>query len=80
MTASTPNLEKKDHKRYEEIGLLERHSYTILDIQTITNKNFEKVVIFKLRNPWGHHEWQGDYSDQSPCWTFKQKEKMDIIN
>jgi calpain-15 len=26
-----------------------------------------------LRNPWGSHEWKGDWSDQSDCWTEETK-------
>ena len=34
---------------------------------------FETVKILQLRNPWGHFEWTGDWSDNSDCWTEKAK-------
>jgi calpain-15 len=30
----------------------------------------------KLRNPWGHQEWNGDWSDLSDRWTPELKEKL----
>ena len=33
----------------------------------------EKVV--ELRNPWGHGEWSGDWSDNSKKWTKALKDK-----
>ena len=29
--------------------------------------------LVQLRNPWGHTEWQGDWSDASPLWTDQLK-------
>ena len=41
-------------------GLLMKHSYVILKVRRHDNKNF-----ICLRNPWGEHEWNGDWSDSS---------------
>lgn len=30
----------------------------------------------KIRNPWGHDEWKGDYSDESYLWTESLKEEL----
>ena len=27
----------------------------------------------QLRNPFGHFEWEGDWSDKSPCWDDNTK-------
>ena len=32
----------------------------------------------KLRNPWGDHEWNGDWSDKSPLWTDSIKKQLDF--
>ena len=30
----------------------------------------------QVRNPWGEHEWNGEYSDKSPMWTPALKEEV----
>ena len=37
---------------------------------TNTVKNIRLV---KIRNPWAHSEWNGDWSDNSPLWTPEYK-------
>jgi calpain-15 len=27
------------------------------------------INLFKIWNPWGSFEWEGDWSDKSPLWT-----------
>ena len=33
----------------------------------------------KLRNPWGSFEWNGDWGDQSDCWTPELKEQVNLV-
>jgi calpain-15 len=33
-----------------------------------------------LRNPWGHKEWQGDWSDNSAKWTPELREKLSVTD
>jgi hypothetical protein len=35
-----------------------------------------KLQLLKLRNPWGHQEWSGDWSDGSPLWTDALRTKL----
>jgi calpain-15 len=45
-------------------GLVPGHAYTV--IQAIDAKGNR---LLNIRNPWGHFEWDGDWSDNSPLWT-----------
>jgi calpain-15 len=40
--------------------------------------NGRPVSLFKLRNPWGRGEWQGDWSDQSSKWTPALRAEVDL--
>ena len=41
-------------------GLIPGHAYTLISAHEVNG-----VRLLKLRNPWGDHEWTGDWSDQS---------------
>lgn len=44
----------------ERKGMFEGHAYSILETREVKG---ERLV--KIRNPWGHSEWQGAWSDGS---------------
>jgi hypothetical protein len=48
-------------------GLILNHAYGINDIMEITDKEDPKrpLRIMRLRNPWGHTEWEGAWSENS---------------
>ena len=52
----------------EEMGLIKSHAYTIIQLVEVTTK-LGKQKLINLRNPWGHREWIGDWSDSSEKWT-----------
>ncbi|KAK8897518.1 hypothetical protein M9Y10_015474 [Tritrichomonas musculus] len=52
-------------------GLVCNHCYSILKVIEIN-----ELILICLRNPWGGHEWNGDYSDKSTLWTFDLKIKL----
>ncbi len=56
-------------------GLMNDHSYTVLD-----GKESKKlgVRLLEVRNPWGHGEWTGDWSDFSPLWTATAKQEFGV--
>ena len=44
-------------------GIIQMHAYTILDVQEV-----EGHKLLKIRNPHGHGEWTGAWSDASAEW------------
>ena len=36
----------------------------------------QTIKLLKIRNPWGHKEWNGDWSDKSKLWTDDLKKKL----
>ena len=60
-------------------GLVGSHAYTVLDNITITSKD-KKVDLVKIRNPHGHLEWNGDWSDDSPLWGPEEKAQVKLSN
>lgn len=57
-------------------GLLTDHVYSVLDLQEVVGTNGKAARILQLRNPWGHIEWNGDWSDESPLWTEENRRKF----
>lgn len=44
------------------------HAYTILDAAEVPDG--ENVIqLLQLRNPWGHGEWLGAWSDRDAAWS-----------
>ncbi|KAK8892272.1 hypothetical protein M9Y10_029497 [Tritrichomonas musculus] len=65
----TEKLEDITDEELTQKGLITVHSYLLLKTKQYDNKNF-----LCLRNPWGGHEWNGDWSDHSNLWTPELKE------
>ena len=65
-------------KDLEKVGLIQNHEYTILKIAQISLNQGKSEYLFKLRNPWGQKEWNGDWSDKSKLWTEILKNQLDF--
>ena len=72
MCANVPSVPGIDLEKV--YGLIEDHAYTVTG--TI-NADGNKLV--KIRNPWGHGEWNGKWCDSDPNWTPALKKKFDIV-
>ena len=73
--SSIIQLKGKKAVNYKNIGLTTNHCYTILRLVDV---NVEKQThrLLLLRNPYGHMEWTGNYSDGSKIWTKSLKEAV----
>lgn len=58
-------------KDVTEKGLCLTHIYVVTKVRAYKGMEF-----LCLRNPWGSHEWLGDYSDTSPLWTPELKKML----
>ena len=53
---------------YEKVGLIGGHAYSLIGAYEGNG-----LQLVNVRNPWGSHEWTGDWSDHSPLWTEELK-------
>jgi len=60
-------------------GLVSDHAYVILNTHEVEVSGKGVVRLMRLRNPWGHQEWSGEWSDQSPVWTEELRKKLSHI-
>ena len=59
------------------MGIISGHAYSLIDLYELEYKG-KPLKLCKLRNPWGHKEWQGDWSDESDLWTDELKKMLDV--
>lgn len=59
-----------------KVGIVSMHAYTISEIVEIHTSTEGKIKLVRMRNPWGHHEWDGEWSDKSSKWTPKLRKKL----
>ncbi|XP_063040696.1 calpain-8-like [Engraulis encrasicolus] len=61
-------------------GIVEGHAYAVTGIMQVLSNN-QPVRLVRLFNPWGHGEWNGDWSDKSPKWqTVSVQERTTCLS
>lgn len=58
---------KIDEEEYQKKGLRPRHAYSVLDVLDFSSKGGPRLL--RMRNPWGHFSWRGDWADDSKLWN-----------
>eukprot|EP01065_Artemidia_motanka_P023830 TRINITY_DN2848_c0_g3_i1.p1 TRINITY_DN2848_c0_g3~~TRINITY_DN2848_c0_g3_i1.p1 ORF type:complete len:847 (+),score=138.68 TRINITY_DN2848_c0_g3_i1:50-2590(+) len=51
------------------LGLVPNHCFTVLGVMVVRDRQGTPVRLLRLRNPWGHSDWNGPWSFRSPLWT-----------
>ena len=69
MAAGCDSKDPAESAAIKSLGLVTEHSYGIIRAERVQDKNGDEVELVQLRNPWGKFEWQGDWGDESNCWT-----------
>jgi hypothetical protein len=62
---------------FHTVGLLHTHIYSILDVREFNNGGMP-VRLLRLRNPWGHKEFKGDWSNGWPYWPENLKNQVNV--
>jgi hypothetical protein len=65
--AGSPSHPDGDRAK-SDTGIVQGHAYSVIKLCKV---NQYKLIC--LRNPWGHGEWTGDWSDNSELWTPRIK-------
>lgn len=74
--ASSRRLLKKTKEERKEMGILAKHSYTLLDAYFDVPFKNTSIILFKIRNPWGRYPWKGTWSFDCPNWTPKLRKLL----
>ena len=66
-----------NEERLEKEGLVGNHAYSMLSVNKIKYENTD-VILYRLRNPWSHQEWTGDWSKKSKRWNDNTKKQVEF--
>jgi hypothetical protein len=58
----------------ESAGMVTGHAYSLLRVAELSSG--ERLL--QLRNPWGHFEWKGDWSDESDKWSSATEKELGL--
>ncbi|XP_078458380.1 calpain-3-like isoform X2 [Lampetra planeri] len=79
----TPKIAMLTHAESRTpMGLVRNHAYSITGLDEVKHRS-KIVQLVRLRNPWGHVEWIGPWSDASKEWneiTPPEKQRLQLIS
>ncbi|CAH1794235.1 unnamed protein product [Owenia fusiformis] len=70
--------EEKASGKSNRLGLVSSHLYSLTGCVQV-DAHGRPTTLVRLRNPWGHKEWNGPWSDKSPEWnkiTVERKSQL----
>lgn len=79
LVTSTSSIVSSDQKALLKRGIMSYQTYSILEVALVPDRQGKKVNIIKLRNPFGNFEWNGDWGDESECWTEEAKRMVNLV-
>lgn len=65
-----------ESKDLKGVGLVSDHAYSVISVFEVKQEDQSLLRLLKLRNPWGHQEWSGDFSDKSSKWTPELRQEV----
>ncbi|KAL0983701.1 hypothetical protein UPYG_G00131530 [Umbra pygmaea] len=67
-------------EEYTSLNLVKGHAYSVTGCEEVHFRG-KPVQLVHLRNPWGHKEWTGPWSDSSREWKYvNAEEKLRLDN
>lgn len=60
-------------------GLILNHAYAIQDIVPLKCLDGEEFKLMRVRNPWGHTEWKGQWSEGTEMFVKYKNELSDYM-
>jgi calpain-15 len=78
MAAGVSQGNADEGERLQALGLVGQHAYGLIGVAEVKDPRGQMAKIVNLRNPWGKFEWNGDWSDHSPCWTPQARKQVKL--
>jgi len=78
MAGSCGKLEQPDEWRYTSVGLHYQHEYSVMDLREVTTLDGRIFRLCKLRNPWGHAKWNGEFSASWNGWPPQLRAQLGV--
>lgn len=70
-SSATETTQSTSEETMKKVGLISDHAYSVIGVFDLPEGR-----LVKLRNPWGHQEWTGDWADASDKWTDALKTRL----
>ena len=78
--AASAGLIDASAEALSDLGLVDTHSYSLLQVAELTEVNCKEVRLVLLWNSWGNFEWNGAWGDDSKLWMDEIKKQVGYSN